>query len=229
MFRGRILIVEDEPGLVLTLTDRLEAEGYTVSSSTDGAAGFERALTEEFDLILLDSMLPRKPGPDVCRDLRQHGRTTPILMLTARGEVQDRVIGLKLGADDYLVKPFEMAELLARIEARMRQHGALAAPPSRVVFGDVEVDFRRPHVIKGQSPIELSSKELQLLRYLVDRAGSVVSRQELLRAVWGYAQTPFTRTVDVHVANLRRKLEGDPAHPRFLKTVHGLGYRFDGD
>ena len=227
---ARILVVEDEPGLVLTLEDRLRAEGYVVGVARDGDEGFHRGSAEAWDLILLDGMLPRKSGFDVCRDLRAKGIRTPVLMLTARGQISDRVVGLKLGADDYLVKPFDMAELLARIEARLRRDGApgASAPPApaAVTLGPIHADFRRAEVTKSGAPVELSGKELHLLRYFIEHQGATISRTELLEAVWGYSTAPFTRTVDVHVANLRRKLEDDPARPSMILTVHGLGYKF---
>jgi two-component system alkaline phosphatase synthesis response regulator PhoP len=225
----RILIVEDEPGLVLTLEDRLRAEGYVVGVARDGEEGFKRAANEPWDLVLLDGMLPRKSGFDVCRDLRAQGVKTPVLMLTARGQVSDRVVGLKLGADDYLVKPFDMSELLARIEARLRRDAAapaLATAVTTATLGPIHVDFRRAEVKKAGAPVDLSGKELHLLRYFVEHQGATLSRTELLEAVWGYSTVPFTRTVDVHVANLRRKLEDDPARPTMILTIHGLGYKF---
>jgi DNA-binding response OmpR family regulator len=227
---ARILVVEDEPGLVLTLEDRLRAEGYVVGVARDGEDGFKRGRTEPWDLILLDGMLPRKSGFDVCRDLRANGVKTPVLMLTARGQVSDRVVGLKLGADDYLVKPFDMSELLARIEARLRRDGAsgesTAATATTAEFGPIRVDFRRAEVTKSGALVDLSGKELHLLRYFMEHQGATLSRTELLEAVWGYSTVPFTRTVDVHVANLRRKLEDDPARPQMILTIHGLGYKF---
>ena len=224
---ARILVVEDEPGLVLTLTDRLRNEGYEVESAGDGEQGLARAVAGRFDLVVLDVMLPKKGGFDVCRDLRRQGVSTPVLMLTARGQVADKVVGLKLGADDYVVKPFEMAELLARVEARLRRREVPAAP-SRYTFGDVQVDFRRAEVHRGGRLVELSAKELHLLRYFIEHRGATLSRQELLDRVWGYHAMPSTRTVDVHVAGLRRKLEPEPAEPRYILTAHGLGYKFAG-
>ncbi len=225
----RILLIEDEPGLVLTLTDRLVSEGYEVEAATDGEVGLARALGEPFDVILLDVMLPQKSGFDVCRDLRQQGVTLPILMLTARGQVTDKVIGLKLGADDYLTKPFEMLELLARIEALLRR-SASAAPHRLDTYqvGPVRIDFRRAEVEREGIPVELSAKEFQLLRYFVEHAGAVLSRDELLGEVWDYAAMPATRTVDVHVSWLRQKLEANPRRPQYILTVHGLGYKFVG-
>ena len=226
---SRILLVEDEPGLRLSLTDRLDSEGYSVEAAADGEEGFSRATSEDFDLVILDVMLPRKSGFDVCRDLRRKGVSTPVLMLTARGQVVDRVVGLKLGADDYLVKPFEMAELLARVEARLR--GNAPAPgrsTERYRFGSVQVDFRRAEVERDGQPVGLSAKEFQLLKFFIEHRGATLSRDELLNGVWGYDAMPSTRTVDVHVAWLRRKVEPNPRHPQFILTLHGLGYKFVG-
>jgi two-component system, OmpR family, alkaline phosphatase synthesis response regulator PhoP len=227
----RILLVEDEPGLQLTLSDRLRREGYEVDSAADGQSGLDKAATGEFDLVLLDVMLPRKNGFDVLRDLRQRGLETPVIMLTARGQVVDTVVGLKLGADDYLSKPFEMMELLARIEARLRRRTTPAAttPVSEgYQFGEVRMDFRSAEVFRGSELVELSAREYQLLRYLIEHRNEVISRDQLLNEVWGYNAMPSTRTVDVHVAWLRQKIEPNPRHPQFLLTVHGLGYRFVG-
>jgi len=226
---SRILLVEDEPGLRLTLTDRLESEGYEVGTAADGDEGLARATTEPFDLVILDVMLPLRSGLDVCRDMRRKGVGTPVLMLSARGQVVDRVVGLKLGADDYLTKPFEMPELLARVEARLRKPASETGRSDRYSFGDVQVDFRRAEVEKGGRRVELSAKEFQLLRYFVEHKGATLSRDELLNGVWGYDAMPITRTVDVHVAWLRRKLEEQPKHPRLILTIHGLGYKFVGE
>jgi two-component system alkaline phosphatase synthesis response regulator PhoP len=226
---SRILLVEDEPGLRLSLTDRLDSEGYSVESAADGEEGFNRATSEDFDLVILDVMLPRKSGFDVCRDLRRKGVATPVLMLTARGQVVDRVVGLKLGADDYLVKPFEMAELLARVEVRLRAAAPVPGRPAeRYRFGSVHVDFRRAEVQRDGHPVGLSAKEFQLLKFFIEHRGATLSRDELLNGVWGYDAMPSTRTVDVHVAWLRRKVEPNPRHPQFILTLHGLGYKFVG-
>lgn len=225
----RILLIEDEPGLVLTLSDRLRSEGYTVETVSDGETGLERATGEPFDLVVLDVMLPRKNGFDVCRDLRQRGVPTPIIMLTARGQVVDKVVGLKLGADDYLTKPFEMIELLARLESLLRRAPAFAAVSVESYrFGNISVDFRRAEVYRDDRMIELSAREFQLLRYFIEHRGSTLSRDELLNEVWGYNSMPTTRTVDVHIAWLRQKIESNPRHPQFILTVHGLGYKFVG-
>ena len=224
----RILLIEDEAGLVLTLTDRLSREGYTIESTADGESGLERASADAFDLLLLDLMLPRMNGFDVCRELRKRGVSTPIIMLTARGQLLDKVTGLKVGADDYVTKPFEMAELLARIEAHVRRGPAVPRPSEGYAFGDIRVDFRKAEAVRDGQPIELSAREFQLLRYFVEHRGATLSREALLNEVWGYNAMPSTRTVDVHVAWLRQKIEPNPRHPQFILTVHGMGYRFAG-
>ena len=225
----RILLVEDEPSLVLTLSDRLLSEGYRVETAGDGNEALARVEEIPVDLILLDVMLPGKNGFDVCRDLRQRGVAVPILMLTARTQVTDRVVGLKLGADDYLTKPFEMIELLARVEALLRRARTPIAPATGVyAFGDVEVDFRRAEVTRDGDPLALSALELKLLRHLIENRGLVVSRDELLDQVWGYGASAHTRTVDVHVASLRQKIEPQPSRPQYVVTVHRLGYKFVG-
>ena len=223
----KILIVEDEQGLRLTLGDRLRAESYEVETASDGAEGLARASSGDFDLIVLDLMLPEKSGLDVCRDLRQQGITTPILMLTARGQTLDKVVGLKIGADDYVTKPFEIIELLARIEALLRRKETAVRPPGAIYqFGTVRVEVRSTEVFRDEQVVTVSAKEFQLLRYLLEHRGETLSRETLLHEVWGYASTPSTRTVDVHVAWLRQKLEEDPKNPLWILTVHGLGYKF---
>lgn len=225
----RILLVEDEEGLVLTLTDRLRSEGFEVTLATDGCSGLEMAQDSSLDLILLDIMLPKKNGYDVCRDLRQKGISTPVLMLTAKGETIDKVLGLKLGADDYLTKPFEMMELLARVEALLRRspvHRANGSALDSFKFGEVSIDFKRAEVTRNKDQIDLSAMEFKLLQFLIENRGLVHSRDHLLDAVWGYDAMPSTRTVDVHIAWLRQKLEENPRHPHFIQTVHGMGYKF---
>jgi two-component system alkaline phosphatase synthesis response regulator PhoP len=227
--KKRVLLVEDEPGLVMTLTDRLSEEGYQVESAGNGATAMERAAAASFDVIILDVMLPYSSGFDVCRDLRHRGIKTPVLMLTARSQIADKVVGLKLGADDYLTKPFAMMELLARLEALLRraaEHQREYSPEGTFHFGSIRVDFRGTEVFRDGKPVELSAREFKLLRYFIEHRGATLSRDELLNAVWGYDAMPFTRTVDVHVAWLRQKVEPNPRHPRFILTVHGLGYRF---
>jgi two-component system alkaline phosphatase synthesis response regulator PhoP len=224
---ARILLVEDEPGLVMTLSDLLTIEGYTVESATDGPTGLARAAGEPFDLVLLDVMLPGKSGLDVCRELRHRGKDVPVLMLTAKSQLVDRVVGLKIGADDYLTKPFEAPELLARIEALLRRaKKEKLVPVGRFQFGSVDVDFERGDVTKAGVPINLAGKELELLRYLIDHRGNVVSRDELLEGVWEYQPGVSSRTIDVHVAWLRQKLEENPQNPKHIHTVRGVGYRF---
>jgi two-component system alkaline phosphatase synthesis response regulator PhoP len=226
--KHRILLIEDEPGLVLTLSDRLLQAGYAIETSGDGPAGQALAETGRFDLLLLDLMLPGKTGLEICHDLRQRGLTLPILMLTARGQVMDKVVGFRLGADDYLTKPFEMAELLARIEALLRRVPAPAVRPETVwQVGPLRIDRQRAEVLREGERIELSAREFRLLCYLIEHRGEVLSRDTLLNEVWGYNAMPSTRTVDVHIAWLRQKLEANPRHPQFIQTVHGLGYRFD--
>lgn len=227
----RLLLIEDEPSLVLTLSDRLKSEGYEVEDVGDGDSGVARALSGSFDLILLDVMLPGgKDGFEVCRELRQNGVQVPILMLTARGQLVDRVVGLKLGADDYVTKPFEMAELLARIEALLRRARAplSTSPAGTYSFGDVRVDFRLGEVFRDGTPVQLSALEFKLLAFFIQHRGILLSRNELLDKVWGYDAMPTTRTVDVHVASLRQKLERNPARPEHILTVHRRGYRFAG-
>src|SRR6266576_2988926 len=223
-----ILLVEDEQALRMTLSDRLQSEGYVVDFSPDGEQGFEKATSLPFDLIILDVMLPRRSGLDVCRDIRKAGLATPILMLTARSQTVDKVVGLKLGADDYLTKPFETMELLARIEALLRRMPARVAKSEILDFGPLRVDLRGTQVTRRGTPVYLSAREFQLLRYFVEHKGVTLSRAEILKEVWNYDAATFTRTVDVHVASLRQKLEDDPKRPQLIFTVPGLGYKFAG-
>jgi two-component system alkaline phosphatase synthesis response regulator PhoP len=223
-----VLLVEDEPGLVITISDRLRAEGYEVASAADGPSGLERASREPWDIILLDVMLPGKSGFDVCRDLRQRGVTTPVIMLTARGQVVDKVLGLKLGADDYLTKPFDLLELAARIEVQLRRAAPGGASPTQYSFSDITVDFRKAVVTRAGRELELSAREFLLLKYFIEHREATLSREILLNEVWGYQTTPNTRTVDVHVAWLRQKIEPNPRNPQFILTAHGLGYKFVG-
>ena len=222
-----ILLVEDEQALRMTLSDRLQSEGYVVDFSPDGEQGFEKATSLPFDLIILDIMLPRRSGLDVCRDIRLAGLATPILLLTARGQIVDKVAGLKLGADDYVTKPFDTLELMARIEALLRR------APTRIGqgilhFGSIRVDIRGTQVMREGKPVYLSAREFQLLRYFAEHNGITLSRDEILREVWGYEVGTFTRTVDVHVAGLRQKLEKAPKKPEMILTVPGIGYKFQG-
>lgn len=224
-----ILIVEDEETLYIPLRDRLLAEGYRVTIATHDEAAFQALERTDIGLVLLDVMLPGKSGFDICRELRQQGYDLPILMLTARGETIDKVVGLKLGADDYLTKPFEMAELLARIETLLRRSQRAAVSPGTIYrFGNIRVDFRRAQIWKGEEPLALSALEFRLLKYFIENRGELLSRDTLLDHVWGYDAMPYTRTVDAHVASLRQKIEPHPSKPQFILTVHGMGYRFDG-
>lgn len=224
---ARILLIEDEPGLQLTLSDLLATEGYSVQTAGDGPSGLAKALASAFDLILLDVMLPGKNGFDVCKEIRQHGVDSAILMLTARSHVIDRVVGLKVGADDYLPKPFDPAELLARIEALLRRtlHNNLS-PVLRFQFDNIQVDFQTGEASKDGQAVPLTAKELLLLRYFIDHRHQVVSREDLLQHVWEYQPNVSSRTVDVHMAWLRQKLEDNTQNPRYFHTVRGVGYRF---
>lgn len=222
-----ILVVEDEEALRTTLCDRLTREGFVVETSLDGEDAYEKAIGRPFDLIILDVMLPLRSGFDVCRDIRRAGLATPILLLSARNETIDKVVGLKLGADDYVSKPFEAAELLARIEALLRRM-PLRSGRGIHQFGPIRVDLKHSQVTRRGKPIYLSAREMQLLRYFIENAGQIVARTDLLRVVWGYNGGTFTRTVDVHVASLRQKLEKNPKYPELILTVSGTGYRFAG-
>lgn len=222
-----ILLIEDEEGLRMTLTDRLQKEGYIVNCANDGEEGLRMATRLRLDLIILDLMLPRKNGFDVCRDLRQAGVSTPVLILTARGQTVDKVVGLKLGADDYVTKPFDMMEVMARIEALMRRSPGKSAEAEGIhEFGRIRIDLPGTEVMRDGKPVDLSAREFQLLRYLVEHRGTTVPRDEILKEVWGYDASTFTRTIDVHVASLRQKLENDPKKPSLILTVPGLGYKF---
>ena len=224
---SRILLIEDEPGLVLTLSDLFENEGYEVETASDGTAGLAKALQGGYELIVLDVMLPGKNGFEVCRELRENGVGTAVLMLTARTQVADRVEGLRIGADDYLTKPFAPAELVARAEALLRRINR--DNPSTVLrfkFSDVQIDFEKREVLRGGTAVNLATKELQLLRYLIENRDKVIPRDELLKNVWEYQPSVSSRTVDVHMAWLRQKLEPNAQSPRHFHTVRGVGYRF---
>jgi len=224
---SRILVVEDDPAILRGLADNLRFESYEVITAADGETGYKMIGEEKPDLVVLDLMLPKMSGYEICRKVRTAGNETPILMLTARGEEADRVLGLDLGADDYVPKPFSIRELLARIRAILRRSvQPPKALPDELCFEDVVVDFRSYEARKGGQPLELTRKEFQVLRLLASRAGEVVTRDELLNEVWGYENYPTTRTVDNHVAALRAKLERDPTQPHYLRTVHGVGYKF---
>ena len=224
---SRILIIEDELPMRRGLEDCLSAEGYRVFSATDGVNGLQRALAEQPDLILLDIMMPRLDGFAVATELRRLGRATPVLMLTAKGQVGDRVNGLDAGADDYLVKPFSIEELLARVRALLRRTRKNGQAAMKLSLGDIRVDLARQTATRGKRDLHLTTKEFAMLRLMAAVPGAPVSRERFLDVVWGCAAFPTTRTVDNHVARLRRKLEKNPDDPRWLKTVHGVGYRLD--
>ncbi len=223
---SRILVIEDDAAILRGLKDNLVAESYEVLTAEDGEEGHRLAREEDPDLIILDLMLPTLSGYEICRKLRDEGNSVLILMLTARGEEADRILGLDLGADDYVTKPFSIRELKARVRALLRRSDAQSAPPDTLSFGDVVVDFPQYEARKGGRPVEMTPKEFGVLRYLAARAGEVVSRYELLEKVWGYGTFPSTRTVDNHLAALRAKLEDQPGEPRYLQTVHRVGYKF---
>jgi two-component system alkaline phosphatase synthesis response regulator PhoP len=222
-----ILLVEDEEGLRMTLSDRLRSEGYVVDFAIDGQQAFEKATQLPFDLIILDVMLPVRNGFDVCRDIRREGLATPILLLTARDQTAEKVVGLKLGADDYVTKPFDTLELMARIEALLRRSATLSGQ-NVYQFRSIRIDVRGTKVTRDGVPVYLSAREFQLLLYFAEHVGVTLSRDELLREVWGYEAETFTRTVDVHVASLRQKIESEPKRPEYIVTVPGTGYKFEG-
>ncbi len=224
----RLLIIEDEYAMRTGLADALAAEGYRVITAADGEAGLERALREKPDLILLDIMLPRLDGFAVCAELRRRGHAEPILMLTAKGQIEDRVTGLDAGADDYLVKPFSTEELLARVRALLRRVRWEAKAVRELRLGEARVDFALQRAWRGRTELHLTPKEFAMLRLLAEAEGRPVTRERFLDLVWGYGAFPTTRTVDNHIASLRAKLEPDPARPRWIKTVHGVGYRLEG-
>ncbi len=225
---ARILVVEDEPNMVAGLRDNFEFEGYEVLTARDGVEGLDLALKESPDLVVLDVMMPRMSGLEVCRQLRAKRASIPIIMLTARGQEVDKVVGLELGADDYVTKPFSIRELLARVKAILRRTAALPKQQEQHSFGDIEVDIHRRRVLKAGKTLDFSSKEFELLQYFISHPGETLSRDRLLEEVWGYENYPTTRTVDTHLVRLRQKLEPDPEQPQYFLTVHGTGYRFVG-
>jgi two-component system alkaline phosphatase synthesis response regulator PhoP len=226
--RAKILVVEDEPAMVAGLRDNFEFEGYEVITAHDGLEGLERALDESPDLVVLDVMMPRMSGLEVCKQLRAKRASLPIIMLTARGQEIDKVVGLELGADDYVTKPFSIRELLARVKSVLRRTAVLPKDKEQHCFADVEVDLRRCRVFRSGKALDISAKEFDLLRYFISHPGETLSRDRLLEDVWGYENYPTTRTVDTHLVRLRQKLEPDPEQPQYFLTVHGTGYRFVG-
>ena len=221
----RLLIIEDELPMRTALCETLASEGYRVRSAADGETGLERALAGEHDLILLDVMMPKLDGYALCQELRRRGRKTPVLMLTAKGLVDDRVSGLDAGADDYLVKPFAMRELLARVRALLRRNEREAAAPERVTIGELEIDFVRGTAVRGGEKVVFSARELAMLRLMASRRGETITRETFLDEVWEYNAWPTTRTVDNFILTLRAKVEPDAEEPRFIETVRGVGYR----
>jgi two-component system alkaline phosphatase synthesis response regulator PhoP len=228
MSEQRILIIEDEPDLLRGLAFNIKAEGYSVLTASHGDKGMEQALNEQPDLVLLDIMLPGKSGLDVCRELRRKGFEAPIIMLTAKAEELDRVVGLEIGADDYVTKPFSVRELLARIRVRLRRRSAGVETGSKLTFGSVEVDFDRQEALRKGRRVDLTGKEFEVLRLLARHRGEIVTRDRLLNEVWGYESYPTTRTVDNHILRLRQKLEENPSDPRYILSVYGEGYKFVG-
>jgi DNA-binding response OmpR family regulator len=229
MIMKRILVIEDEPQMLLGLRDNLELEGYEVQTAADGDEGLARAASFGPDLVILDVMLPRKNGFDVCRELRARSTATPIVMLTARSAETDKVLGLELGADDYVTKPFSITELLARVRAVLRRAGAQRPPISEQVrIGDIDIDFKLHQARRGKTRIEFTAREFDLLHYFVQHTGQVVTREQILNEVWGYEEFPTTRTIDNFVAKLRQKIERSPHAPEHILTIHGSGYKFVG-
>ena len=223
---GRVLIVEDDQAMAVALRDGFEYEGYSVQVARDGAAGLKIAFEKDLDLIILDVMLPKMSGFDLCKQLRSAGSSTPIIMLTARGQEIDKVVGLRIGADDYVTKPFSFMELMARVEALLRRSHRQTEATDDFSFGDVAVNFKKFEVTKGGSPIEISPREFNILRYFIEHRGEVITRDQLLDSVWGYGSFPLTRTVDMHIAKLRQKIEDMPSDPKHIITVHRVGYKF---
>ena len=222
----RILIIEDDPAILKGLQVALKEEHYEVQSESDGVFGYENARNHEFDLIILDLMLPGKNGHQICRDLRGDGITTPIIMLTSKKEEADKVLGLEIGADDYVTKPFSILELKARIRAQLRR-GNLEKEKKKIYrFGEIEIDFKKQITIRNNKPIKFSVKEYEILQYFIEREGEAITRDMLLNEVWGYDVFPTTRTIDTFILNLRKKIEDDPANPKHIITVHKSGYRF---
>jgi DNA-binding response OmpR family regulator len=224
----KVLIVEDDQAMAVALRDGFSYEGFAVEVARDGQTGLRMASRKGLDLVILDVMLPQVSGLDICKQLRSEGNSTPIIMLTARGQEIDKVLGLKTGADDYVTKPFSFLELMARVEAVLRRATRPAETIERVQFGDIELCFRNFEATKGGRPLELSPREFKIMKYFVEHRGEVVSRDQLLDAVWGYDCLPLTRTVDMHIAKLRQKIEETPGNPRHIITVHRVGYKFSG-
>jgi DNA-binding response OmpR family regulator len=224
----KVLVVEDDQAMAIALRDGFEYEGYAVTVARDGDSGLRLASEKGVDLVILDVMLPKMSGLDVCKQLRSIGNGTPIIMLTARGQEIDKVLGLKCGADDYVTKPFSFLELMARVEAVLRRASKKDEQLDLYQFSDVTLNFKNFEATKGGKPLDLSSREFKLLKYFIEHRGEAVSRDQLLDSVWSYHGFPLTRTVDMHIAKLRQKIEDSPADPRYIITVHRVGYKFTG-
>jgi len=222
----RILLIEDDPAIVRGLVDNLREEHYHVETESDGGKALQKAQKSQWDVLILDVMLPGMNGFEICKALRAGGSQVPILMLTARSEETDKVLGLEFGADDYLTKPFSVRELLARIKALLRRQSGLVTRIEETDIGDVHVDFKKQEAYQGKKALEMSAKEFELLKYFVEREGLVISRDQLLNDVWGYESMPTTRTVDNYVLTLRKKFESTPSKPRHFLTIHTVGYKF---
>jgi DNA-binding response OmpR family regulator len=221
-----ILVVDDDASIIKGLHEVLTSEHYGVLTANTGAKGLQTAIQEKVDLVILDLRLPDKNGEEVCREIRQAGINVPILMLSSKKRETDKVVGLELGADDYVTKPFSIPELLARIKALLRRKGEILREVEECSFGNVEVDFKKQEATRKKKALKLSSREFQILKFFVEHAGDVVTRDMLLDKVWGYETYPVTRTVDNYILSLRKKIEDDPSHPRHLLTVHTTGYKF---
>ena len=224
----KVLVIEDDEALAVALEDGFRYEGYDVAVASDGSSGLRLATEQDYDLLILDVMLPRISGLDICKRIRRDGSRIPIIMLTARGQEIDKVMGLKVGADDYVTKPFSFLELMARVEAVLRRAGGYGESIDSYGFGDVRVDFSRGEATKAGQSLNLSPREFKLLGFLIEHRGEILPRERLLDAVWGYDNVPFTRTVDMHIAKLRKKIETQPSDPEFIVTVHRVGYKFVG-
>lgn len=222
----KILIIEDDPAILLGLKDTLSSENYDVTSEEDGEQGFKNALNGNYDIILLDIMLPSKNGMDICRDLRTGGISTPIVMLTSKKDEIDKVLGLEIGADDYVTKPFSIRELLARIKALLRRNFEMKSDLEEYSFGDVYIDFTKQEAKKNNHSLQLSSTEFKIIKYLVQHEGEVITRDKFLDDVWGYDAFPTTRTVDNYILSIRKQIEDDPSNPKHLITIHKAGYKF---
>ncbi len=222
----KVLVIEDDPAILKGLISSLEMEGYSTVSASDGEEGFKLGKTLNIDLIILDVMLPNKNGFEICSDLRKAEINTPVLMLTSKKEEIDKVLGLEIGADDYMTKPFSVRELLARIKAILRRNTELTKSIDEIIFGSVQIDFKKLEAYKNHQPIKLSSLEFKILKYLIEKEGEVISRDKLLDEVWGYETFPTTRTVDNYILSIRKKIEDNPAEPVHILTMHKSGYKF---